>query len=162
MRVADVQLLYDYSSWAHGRIIRRVLELTPAEYVADAGFGRGGVRGTLAHTLGAELRWRARWQGPGAPEPVEPACATPADLAAAWDEHRAAMRAFLATLGDDDLARDVAYRRSGRDFAHPLWTQIVHVVNHGTQHRAEVAAMLTGLGRSPGDIDLSRFLQERG
>jgi uncharacterized damage-inducible protein DinB len=39
---------------------------------------------------------------------------------------------------------------------------MAHVVNHGTQHRSEAAAILTGLGRSPGDLDLSLFLTERG
>ena len=42
-----------------------------------------------------------------------------------------------------------------------LWQVLVHVVNHGTQHRAECAALLTGFGHSPGDMDMSLFFNER-
>jgi uncharacterized damage-inducible protein DinB len=42
---------------------------------------------------------------------------------------------------------------------HTLWQMIMHVANHGTQHRSEVAAMLTSYGHSPGDLDFSEYLR---
>lgn len=161
MRIADIQLLYEYNAWAHERILRQVARLTPEQFMADRGYSWGGVGGTLAHVLGAERVWRARWRGDDASALTQPDLASQAALAVAWEENRAAMRDFLAALSPDDLDRDVAYSRQGRDYAHPLWTQIVHVVNHATQHRGEVATMLTDYGHSPGDIDFSIFLRER-
>ena len=38
---------------------------------------------------------------------------------------------------------------------------LVHVVNHGTQHRAEAAALLTAAGRSTGELDLFNYAEER-
>ena len=43
----------------------------------------------------------------------------------------------------------------------PVWQMLVHVVNHGTQHRAEAATLLTAEGRSPGEIDLIFYAEEQ-
>ncbi|HYU21327.1 MAG TPA: DinB family protein [Chloroflexota bacterium] len=50
---------------------------------------------------------------------------------------------------------------NGAEFRLPLWQMMLHVANHGTQHRSEVAALLTGFGQSPGDLDLLVYLWDR-
>jgi uncharacterized damage-inducible protein DinB len=57
-------------------------------------------------------------------------------------------------LSDADVNREITTRlRDGRVFRLPLWQMMLHVANHGTQHRSEVAAILTVFGQSPGDLD---------
>jgi uncharacterized damage-inducible protein DinB len=41
----------------------------------------------------------------------------------------------------------------------PMWQLLAHVLNHGTQHRSEAAALLTEAGRSPGDLDMVDFAE---
>jgi uncharacterized damage-inducible protein DinB len=66
------------------------------------------------------------------------------------------LRAYLASLDDDALDRELRYTRSGgQTLTKPLWQTLVHVVNHGTQHRSEAAMLLTMYGASPGDLDFS-------
>ncbi len=55
----------------------------------------------------------------------------------------------------------ISYEVKGKPRQRVLWHCLVHVVNHGTQHRSECAAMLTDFGHSPGDLALALFLWER-
>ena len=53
----------------------------------------------------------------------------------------------------------VAYTNmQGERWAYPLWQQMIHQVNHATQHRSEAAMMLTKLDCSPGGLDLLYFV----
>jgi uncharacterized damage-inducible protein DinB len=38
---------------------------------------------------------------------------------------------------------------------------LVHMVNHGTQFRAEAGIALTAYGQSPGDLDLLLYFREK-
>ncbi len=79
-----------------------------------------------------------------------------------WDEEATAMRAYLAGMNDDDLSGLVRYATdSGEKREGVLWHCLLHVANHGTQHRSEAAALLTEYGSSPGDLDFTMFLNER-
>lgn len=73
------------------------------------------------------------------------------------------MWGFLGGLDKDDLQQVVTYRTtSGKEMANVLGHVLHHVVLHGMQHRAELAAMLTEFGYSPGDIDFIVYLRDHG
>jgi uncharacterized damage-inducible protein DinB len=58
-------------------------------------------------------------------------------------------------LTDEDVIRVYAQTLpNGVELRMPLWQMMLHVANHGTQHRSEAAAMLTSFGHSPGNLDL--------
>jgi uncharacterized damage-inducible protein DinB len=72
------------------------------------------------------------------------------------------MRGYLAGVTEASLGEDFVLRhRNGEERRTPLWQVLVHVVNHGSQHRSEAAEALTMAGRSPGSLDFTTFLWER-
>jgi uncharacterized damage-inducible protein DinB len=164
MRVADVHLIFEYNYWARDRILAAAERVTFEQYAAPAAYPYGGLRGTLLHILDAEISWRHQLEhGHWTPDLLEADYPTLAVLKDAWQQEEAAMRAFLGRMNDSDLYSTVRYPvDSGEIRQRVLWHCLIHLANHGTQHRAEAAAMLTSYGQSPGDVDYTLFLNERG
>jgi uncharacterized damage-inducible protein DinB len=158
----DIATLFDYNYWATGRILAATAAVTPEQYAAPAPLSHGSLRGTLVHTLGAEINWRLRCQEGISPTALlaETELPTLEALQARWQAEERAMRAYVASLTDDALLRIVKYKNlKGVPYENVLWTLLAHVVNHGTQSRSEAAVGLTMLGHSPGDLDLILFLR---
>lgn len=165
MIFGDIQLLYNYSAWATARILRAAAGLSADELGAPAPFPMGSLRGTLVHALSAEWIWRQRWNGVNPPAMLTEAdFPTIESIVERWAVEQRAMSEFVAAQTDETLQRlvTVVNTRGIAQTPLPLWQMMAHVVNHGTQHRSEAAAILTGLGHSPGDLDMILFLREGG
>ena len=162
MNKQDIQLLYKYNSWANSRILDAAENLTEEQFLAPASYPHGGLRGTFTHILFAEWLWRLRWQGESPTVRMKPEdFVTFKSLRVRWAQEEILLMAFVDGLEDKQLDNTFNYNSTeGEPLQRILWQAMAHVVNHGTQHRSEAAAMLTELGYSPGDIDLMLFLRE--
>jgi uncharacterized damage-inducible protein DinB len=155
MRVDDVRYLFAFDRWATGRIldaIERDGRLDEATWAAPNMIDERGLGAIMVHHLGATQRWRNGLAETGeTPRPEKQPLPSPAWLRAAWEAEWTALETWLATIDDTWLAR----REDGVAF----WQMLAHVVNHGTQHRSEAAALLTAVGRSPGDLDMIDYAE---
>ena len=162
MKAEDIKLLYAYNEWANNRILDAAEKVAPEQLRAPNAFGWGNLLGALVHTLDAEYGWFCFLFDSEDDGIIDPAAfADVAALRKRWGRQNAVTRQCLATLADGDLARIHSSQSQGRQYKWVLWQALVHVVNHGTQHRAECAALLTGFGHSPGDMDFTLFLRQR-
>ena len=164
MHANDLEVLFNYGAWADQRILDATAGLTPEQFLAQTDPNGKSVRDILVHMLGAAWIWRMRLQHGAAPTRL----LDPADfptfgaLAERWREEQAGWNAYVRGLVDDEVNRPVLYRNTKGDlFEAVMWQILLHVVNHSTQHRAEVAQILTGYGCSPGDLDMIVFVREQ-
>lgn len=136
--------------------------VTQEQYLAEATFPHGGLRGTLVHTLFAEWIWRKRWEGTSPKARLKPEeFPTFESLHVRWTEEEKLLMAFVDGLTDERLDSHFDYTSTeGTLYTRILWHAMAHLVNHGTQHRSEAAAVLTDFGHSPGEVDLIYFLSE--
>jgi uncharacterized damage-inducible protein DinB len=157
-----VQTLYEYGQWANGRLLAKAGEVNEAELRQKLSKGAEPILATFAHVVGADLRWFARWR-----KETPPPMLTAADLPTLeavrqkWEAHYPARGAYLSSIDDATLRETIRWERDGKAYELPRWQAMVHCANHGTQHRSEIAAMLSDLGRSPGDLDMLVWCLER-
>ena len=162
MNKQDILTLYKYNQWANAKILNAAANVSQEQFLADASYPHGGLRGTLTHTLFAQWIWRNRWQGDSLTFRIRPEdFPTFEALRTRWMEEEKSLMEFVDSLTDEKLDQVIQYKNTkGLPFEQTLWKMMAHVVNHGTQHRAEAAALLTDFGCSPGDVDMIYFLDK--
>jgi uncharacterized damage-inducible protein DinB len=161
----DILTIYEYNNWANRRILSVSAHVVAAHFASSTSHSFGSLRGTLVHTLDTEHSWRMLLQHHSLDYfdvMKEQDFATVDALEQRWQEEERSWQGYLAFLTDDDLSGIVRYTTpEGEKRERVLWHCLLHVVNHGTHHRSEAAAILTDYGHSPGELDFTAFLNER-
>ena len=162
MDKSDILMLYQYNQWTNQKILNAAAKVAPEQFLAPAAFPHGGLRSTLVHALFAERVWRQRWEGVNPSPRLKPdEFPTFEALHDRWVAEEKLLMTFVQNVTDASLNSLVNYKSTdGKPHAELLWQLMAHVVNHGTQHKTEAAALLTEFGQSPGDIDMILFLRE--
>jgi len=159
MQMSDMMTLFDYNYWATGRILEEAVRLSSEQFRTAPDGHTTSLRDTLAHMLGSERLLRVRWEQGVSSSMLDPEDFPSVEaLRLAWSEEERQLRASLAMLDDEALGRPARFERRGAVVSYTLWHLMVQLVNHGTHHRSEAAAMLTAYGHSPGDLDFFHFV----
>lgn len=142
-----IRHFYGYH-FAENRVLweRYVERLTSDQFTLPLAYAHGSVRDQILHLMDVDDVWFSELQGL---EPLEPAPAAQGDdrptLRARWDTIEQRMRAYLAALQDETL-RTRPIQEPEEDRALLAWQVLLHVVNHGTDHRAQLLRSLHDLG----------------
>lgn len=121
-----------------------VTQLSNEQFTQESSYSHGSVRDQILHLISVDDAWFSDLSGSAfadEPDPVDnPDYET---IRAYWDEVEEKMRHYLAALDDDKLSTKPL---QGEDKDLLLWQVLLHVVNHGTDHRAQILRLLNDLG----------------
>ena len=158
-----LQTLLDFNYWARDRALASAEQLSAEQLARPLGSSFASVLDTLVHIYLAEWIWHQRWLGAAPARPDTSHLTSVAALREAWAPLEAQIRDFVRGLGADGLRRTIEYRSlAGQPSVSAYGQMIVHVVNHGTYHRGQVATMLRQLGATPAQsTDMIVFFRER-
>ena len=153
--------LYDYAAWANTRLLDLAGRLPDSDLRRRFTQGALPVLDNFVHLASADRRWFARWQ-----QVPLPAGLTVADLPSVaavrqvFEDIDGARRAYIAGLDDTVLAAPIRWQDGAETRSLSRWQALIQCANHGTQHRSELAAMLTDCGHSPGDLDFGLWCRQ--
>ena len=122
-----------------------VTPLSQEQFTQDAGYSHGSVRNQIVHLMSVDDTWFSGLRGVALPESLDPADFDDrATIRAHWDSVEQSMRDYLAKLRDDMLFEKPFAEGEDKDLI--LWQVLLHVANHGTDHRAQLLRSLNDLG----------------
>jgi hypothetical protein len=150
MHADEIRFLFAYDGWATRRVLVVLDGLDPAVWTRRT-WSASGVWAPSSTAISAPRSAGATRSRPRRLSSSHGRRST--QLRERRDAEWAAIDAWLPTVTDGF----VAHVHEGV----LVWQMLVHVVNHGTQHRAEAAALITVDGSSPGDLDLINYAEEQ-
>lgn len=122
-----------------------VTGLTQEQFVQPSNYSMGSVRNQLVHLMRVDNDWFNGLRGAGFEEmPAPEAFDDRETLRAKWDTVEQMMQGFLANLTDEMLTSKPF--EDDEDGNLVMWQVLLHVVNHGTDHRAQILRLLNDMG----------------
>ncbi len=146
--------LVRYSRWSSQRLLDFAATLPARELAETIPNSHGGILKTFQHIYYADRIWLVRLEG-NLPTQFEDPAPGPslAELSHQWWP-------LLNRMADGLEASDgapVLWRRGASEYTQPQHQIVLHVVNHATYHRGQIAAMLRQSGHVPPSTDLTAF-----
>jgi uncharacterized damage-inducible protein DinB len=157
------QLQLEFMRWADDIMFAALSQAPPDQIIVDRGSSFKSLFDTLNHVYLAELVWLRRVQGQQDAKITD--LPSPADMDAlgrAWPEVHRAWIDWSRSQSGDDFQKPLIFRNmKGAETQLPHWQLVLHLVNHGSYHRGQVATMLRQAGIKPPGTDLIAFYRSR-
>ena len=137
--------LFAYHYSAYDQIWESAVELSLEQYTRESGYSLGSVRNHLVHAINVDDRWLARIQHQTPPQLMDEAdYPDQASLRETWKVIAGRVSDYISALGDDELDEfvDLDFPLSGGRKRNLRWQLLLHMVNHGTDHRAQILSLL--------------------
>ncbi|MBL8120297.1 MAG: DinB family protein [Anaerolineae bacterium] len=137
-----------------------IIPLTDEQFTRKLDYSVGSIRNQVVHLLNVDDRWFSGLRGEPVPGFINPVHFYQRSIIRQkWDDVEARMQAYLGSLRDDQLL-DQPFLPIDHDPVR-VYQALLHVVNHGTDHRAQMLAALNQMGLTTFPQDYAYYFEGR-
>lgn len=139
-----IRCLFAYHQWAMERVWNFVTVLTDEAFRQPLDYSVGSIQQQLAHILNAERYWLRRMGAPSLPPLLDRDAYDRTKLRKIASDQEQWKMGWLAGLDDAAMARLHSFHHPDSDarLSWAKWQVLLHVLNHSTEHRAQILAQL--------------------
>ena len=147
-----IRAMLDYHHKRMEMLWDSIMTLTDEQFTADVPYSHGSVRNHMVHLANVDRGWvRGLKEEPNARSggaKIED-YSTRESTRELWQSSVSFVKDYLDTLDDAALVK------TPQNMPMPVWQTLLHLVNHGTDHRAQVLQILTDFGAPTFDQDVA-------
>ncbi len=137
---------YEYHFTENRKIWEKYISsLSYDQFTQNVDYSHGSVRNQIVHLMNVDDGWFKELQGLESTDFLSPANIDEREIIRVhWDRVEQDMRGYLTELQDDMLFQKPITWGEDKDLI--VWQVLIHVANHGTDHRAQLLRILHDLG----------------
>ncbi len=148
MNAQSINKLFDYHIWADNQVWGCLDSVSAEQFTEDVDYSHGSLQSQLFHLMHTDAYVLQMFDKPVPEGSMKKEDYTDAaSLRTYWDAIEAAMKVALSELTDEQLQGTTQLpKMDGTLVDVPLWEALTSLINHGTNHRAQVLMQLHKLG----------------
>ena len=166
MQKDDLMQQFEYHNWANQKVWECVETLSEAQFTAPCSYSIGSVKEQCFHVLSTDW-WIVQYNLGQLPDQDDPEylkieqIPDQQAMGETWDQVGEQLFDFVKNLSPDQLEMDIDVPAGeGVTFKVMLGELLLTLVNHGTNHRAQILRLIHDLGGETTEMGLYFYLME--
>lgn len=158
-----IQTIWDYNYWGRDKLWDCVARVSEVDFTRPVPYSMGSIHEQVVHVMWAEALWLGRIQNTGRVDYRPDDFVTREAVMTQWQQVQADWMAYLQKLTEAELGREILVKRlNGEEYIHTVGQILIHVVNHGTDHRAQILRIIHDFGGKTFEQDMIFYWREKG
>ena len=149
-----IRTFIEYDIAMTRRVWASIDQIDEQQFLADDAYSRGSIRNLMVHLTHTDLRWLTGLKNLPDLENMKKYEEYPdrASVREYWESVAAELSSYVSRLDEAQLSENPA------DIPGPRWEVLLHLVNHGTDHRSTVLQRLHELAAPTFDQDFIMWM----